>query len=184
MLNLIGPTGKGDFMNVQGKASPVWRKVVVFMVLLNLIVLLAEGAAQETGTFKGTLNAMGEKKSIDFTENRSVFTFFLQGHVNLKDGVGNTADFWAQWVGLWDTETGGTARCVWKNENGAKIFLVIDGNQLEKGAHLEGTLVGGTGPFKGIEGNLSFTWTSLSLETGDHVIAGYAKNIEGSYRIP
>ena len=161
-----------------------WQRVIIALVLLYHLLPVAGGIAQETGTFEGTLMATGDRKSIDFFENRSVFTFSLEGHVNLKDAVGQTADFWAKWVGLWDTQTGGTARCVWKDGTGQKIFIVINGSQLEKGSVFTGEFVGGTGAFKGIQGNFSLCWTSLSLNTGDHVISGYTKNIKGSYTIP
>ncbi|MBC2745326.1 MAG: hypothetical protein HGJ93_20510 [Desulfosarcina sp.] len=140
--------------------------------------------AEETGTFEGTLTASGNRQILDFMEGRTVFTFSLEGHVNLKNAVGETSDFWADWVGLWDSKAGGTVRCVWDDMKGHKIYVVLNGTQLEKGATLTGEFVGGTGPFQGIQGNFIFTWTTVSFDTGDKVIAGYAKDIKGSYRLP
>ena len=55
---------------------------------------------------------------------------------------------------------------------------------MKEGATLTGEFVGGTGGFQGIQGNFIFTWTSVSFNTGDEVVAGYAKDIKGSYRVP
>ena len=163
------------------------------MVAKTLLIVFAVGAlmlpcgltaAERSGTFEGTLSASGERQTLDFIEGRSVFTFSLEGHVNLKNAVGETGDFWARWIGLWDTQTGGTIRCVWDNMHGEKIYVVLSGTQMKEGATLTGEFIGGTGEFKGIQGNFIFTWTTVSFNTGDAVVAGYAKDIKGSYRIP
>jgi len=160
------------------KTMLVMVAVVVFTLPCGVVV------AEETGTFEGTLTATGNRQMLEFMDERTVFTFSLEGHINLKNAVGETADFWADWVGLWDSKTGGTARCVWDDMKGQKIYVVLNGTQLEKGATLTGEFVGGTGAFQGIQGNFIFTWTTASFDTGDKVIAGYAKDIKGSYRLP
>lgn len=166
-----------------------WKKMVIHTVLAAIFMagLSLSGGdvfAEETGTFEGTLTASGQRQILEFMEGRAVFTFSLEGHINLENAVGDTSDFWAKWVGLWDTETGGTARCVWDDMKGHRIYVVLTGTQMKEGATLTGEFVGGTGRFQGIQGNFIFTWTSVSFNTGDKVIAGYAKDIKGSYRVP
>ena len=165
-----------------GKIFARAMRVVVAVVAFTLPC--GQVIAEETGTFEGTLTASGKRQMLDFMDDRAVFTFSLEGHINLKNALGETGDFWAEWVGMWDTETGGTARCVWDNLEGEKIYVVLTGTQLKEGATLTGEFVGGTGKFQGILGNFIFTWTSVSFNTGDKVIAGYAKDIKGSYRVP
>lgn len=166
-----------------------WKRCSAITILIGIAVAgsllpLRAVRAGETGTFEGTLTASGARQTLDFMEDRTVFTFTLEGHINLVNAVGETGDFWAKWIGLWDTQTGGSARCVWDDMNGQQIYVALTGTQLEKGATLTGELVGGTGAFKGIQGNFSFTWTSVSLNTGDDVMAGFAKNIKGTYQLP
>ena len=162
-----------------------WCLRVIVLVVLALSLQPGQWVrAEQTGTFEGTLTASGSRQVLDFSEGRPVFTFALEGHVNLANAVGETADFWAKWIGLWDEQTGGTIRCVWDDMRGNKIYVVLSGTRMKEGATLTGEFVGGTGPFEGIQGNFIFTWTTVSFETGDHVAAGYAKDIKGTYRIP
>jgi len=160
------------------------RAVLVVTAVVGFTLSCGVVFAEETGAFEGTLTASGNRQILDFIEGRTVFTFSLEGHVNLKNAVGGERDFWAEWVGLWDSETGGTIRCVWDDMKGRKIYLVLNGTQLEKGATLTGEFVGGTGPFQGIQGNFILTWALVSFNTDDKVIAGYAKDVKGSYRLP
>jgi len=155
--------------------------------MVILVFFLQPGqwvCAEQAGAFEGTLTASGSRQVLDFSEGRPVFTFALEGHVNLTNAVGQTGDFWARWIGLWDAQTGGVIRCVWDDMKGHKVYVVLSGTQMKEGASLTGEFVGGTGPFEGIQGNFIFTWTTVSFETGDHVVAGYAKDIKGTYRIP
>lgn len=167
----------------------VWVKwfysaILIMIAMVGFNLASQDAFAEETGSFEGTLTASGNRQALDFIEGRPVFTFRLEGHVNLKNAVGETGDFWAKWAGLWDAKTGGTARCVWDDMQGQKIYVVLTGTQLKEGATLTGEFVGGTGDFKGIQGNLIFTWTSASFNTGEKVITGYSKDLKGTYRIP
>jgi hypothetical protein len=159
-------------------------RMLAWLVLMWFSIPVVGLDAQESGTFEGTLNASGTRQIFDFMEGRTVFTFSLEGHVNLKRETIKRKDFWARWIGIWDTETGGSARLVWDDTTGQKIFIVVDGIPMEKGATLTGELVGGTGDFSGIQGRVTFSWTSISLDSGDEIIAGYADDVKGSYRIP
>ena len=160
-------------------------KTLLIGVAVGALMLPCEPvAAEQTGTFEGTLTANGKRKTLDFIEGRRVFTFSLEGHVNLTNAVGETGDFWARWIGLWDSQTGGTIRCVWDDMHGQKIYVVLSGTQMKEGATLTGEFIGDTGAFEGIQGTFIFTWTTVSFNTGDAVVAGYAKDIKGSYRIP
>ncbi len=171
-------------MRTGNRVKQIVKTLLVVLAMAGLTLPSNVVIAEETGTFEGTLTANGKRQVLDFQEGRAVFTFALEGHVNLTNAVGETGDFWADWVGLWDTKTGGAARCVWDDMQGQKIYVVLTGTQMEKGATLTGEFVGGTGAYKGIQGNFIFTWTTVSFDTGDKVIAGYAKDIKGTYRIP
>ena len=166
-----------------------WRTMLAGAMLPVVIAacaaLLHTGAfAEESGDFKGTLTASGSREKLPFLPGREVGIFSIEGHVNLSHGLGETKDFWATWVGLWDTDTGGVVRCVWRDLHGHRIFGVLSGTRLKEGAVLSGEFVGGTGPFEGIQGDFRFTWTLVSYDTGDDVLSGYATDIHGTYRIP
>lgn len=165
-------------------ATPIFFGILIGITLSSATLTPPDALAEEAGTFEGTLNASGKRQVLEFAEERRVFTFFLEGHVNLTNAVGETRDFWAEWIGFWDTKSGGVVRCVWKDLKGEKIYVALTGTQMQEGATLNGEFIDGTGKFKGIQGGFRFTWTSVSFDTGDQVTAGYAKDIQGTYRIP
>ncbi|MEZ5583139.1 MAG: hypothetical protein R3F37_10575 [Candidatus Competibacteraceae bacterium] len=84
------------------------------------LVPMREALAEQEGTFKGRWIANGERSLLDFLPDRSVFSFDLQGHINLEDEVGGVGDYWSDCVGLWDSVTGGSMRCVWRGREGTK----------------------------------------------------------------
>lgn len=166
------------------RGNPFLSAIMIVIAMAVVAQPFEAVHAEEFVTFEGTLTANGHRKDLAFIEGRAVFTFALEGHVNLSTKIGETGDFWADWIGLWDTKTGGTVRCVWDDLHGHKIYVVLTGSQMKKGARLTGEFVGGTGIFKGIQGSFAFSWTSVVFQPEGKVIAGYAKDIKGSYRIP
>lgn len=161
--------------------------------LLKFVILLAAvtgvmptpfSAATEEGTFTGTWIASGERQMQDFAKGRDVFTYSVKGHLNLKDSLGEVADFWSECSGLWDAETGSTARCVWRGLEGQKVFIVMDGQPLEEGVQVTGEIIGGTEKMAGIKGSFTFTWTSVFINEDTDTLTGHTENISGIYRIP
>lgn len=170
-------------MSSRLKRGPALFRILL-MAMFAVFLQPAWSQAGQAGTFEGTLTASGHRHMFDFQKGRPVFTFAMEGHVNLANAVGATGDFWATWVGLWDAKTGGTIRCVWDDMKGQKIFVELSGTRMKAGASLTGQFVGGTGAYQGIEGNFIFTWTTLAFDADDEIIAGYAKDVKGTYRIP
>jgi hypothetical protein len=122
---------------------------------------------------------------LNFQEGREVFTFRLTGHVNLENEIGDVRDFWSDCAGLWDSQTGGTSRCVWRNPEGEdEAYIVLNGQLAKKDVEVTAEFVGGSGPLKGLEGSFTFTWSSLFRNRDEGVLTGYCKELKGSYRIP
>ena len=102
-------------------------------------------SAEQTGTFAGTWVASGKRQPFDFVEGRNVGTFNLAGNVSLKDDFGEIEDFWAECIGLLDSVTGSSVRCVWRSLKGEKAYSVLSGQPLKEGVKVTGEFVGGTG---------------------------------------
>lgn len=170
-------------MSRHGSHSRLSR-LVGLLITVTLFGPLSFAAAAEEGTFTGTWIASGTRQIQDFAEGREVFTFHVKGHVNLRDNLGEVADFWSECSGLWDAETGNSARCVWRGLEGQKIYIVMDGQPLEEGVQITGQVVGGTGKLEGIEGTFSFTWTSIFINADTDTLTGHTENLSGTYRIP
>jgi hypothetical protein len=87
-------------------------------------------------------------------------------------------------VELWDSETGGSARCVWKEAQPQDaVFLDLRGPMVKEDAKISGEFAGGTGQFEGLIGTLSFTWSTVFGDSSGRVLTGFAKDLSGSYML-
>lgn len=143
-------------------------------------------AADKSGSFTGTWVANGTKDVLPFGDKRETALFKISGHVNLKDPVGMQKDYWSQCIGLADTESGSSIRCVWRAFDGQEIYIVLQSQRLAEEASVSGTIVGGTGLAAGIEGSLSFHWSTMSFQKQKNstAVGGYATDLKGSFQLP
>jgi hypothetical protein len=165
--------------------------VLLFLLCANAGLIapmnfIARGYAAEPQTFIGTWVANGSKEVLSFGGNRQVALFRLAGHVNLKNEVGKENDYWAECIGLADSEAGSNARCVWRALNKQEIYLTLQGERLTEGSSVTGKIVGGTGAASGITGSIQFKWSSMSAHSANDITAvgGYAKELKGTYQLP
>ena len=108
----------------------------------------------DDGTFTGTWVANGHKEVLSFGSDRETSLFRLSGVVHLTNKIGKESDYWAEGIGLADSETGSDIRCVWRSMDGDEIYLIMKGTMMEKGSSVTGNIIGGTGAAKGITGTL------------------------------
>lgn len=164
--------------------------IVTWIWALMTVGIFAAGlqarpaSAEQSGTFHGSWIASGKRHMLDYMADRDVFTFAIEGHLNLTDHVGQVRDFWSTCIGLWDSQTGGTARCVWRSPQGNDIYSVLSGELLKEGVAVQGEFVGGTGQVEGIEGTFSLTWQSIFFNEDERVLTLHAQDVTGTYRIP
>jgi len=154
--------------------------------LLLAAPLITQSQSAESGEFKGTMITNGTRATFPFAEGRQVFTFKLAGHVNLQTSLSKTKDYWSECVGLADSATGITGRCVWKDLAGPEIYLTIQSDRLQQGSLVTGTIVGGSGKLAGISGDLLFNWSSVIAQTdanGIVNVTGETRNLVGRYQI-
>ncbi len=159
----------------------------VFLVLLFLCLAGINAAlvlAAEEGTFNGTWDANGHKEVLALGNQREASLFKLAGHVRLTNKIGKKSDFWAECIGLSDTEMGSEIRSVWRSLDGDEIYLVMKGARMEKGSSITGNIIGGTGQAKGITGNLRFTWSMIFNQDNETGIGGFSNDLSGTYKLP
>ena len=164
----------------------VWRLLACLFIFIALIAFFAAGqvSAEQVGAFTGKWTATGEWELLDSTEGREVYTYKLEGPVNLTDKNGQPATFWSECVGIWDSVTGGTAHCVWKeSQSQDAAFIELSGQMVKEDAKVSGEFTGGTGQFEGLIGTLSFTWSSVFGDSSGRILSGYAKDLSGSYMV-
>jgi len=160
------------------------KRFTIFLTAIVMLFAAAPAPAEQAGTFAGSWIASGKKQSLEFGAGREVFTFNLAGHVSLKTGIGQNKDYWSDCVGLWDSRAGSSARCVWRDLEGQRAYVVISGPVIKEGALETGEFVGGTGKLKGLTGGFTFSWSSLFRDRDEGILTGQTEDIQGTYRIP
>lgn len=164
--------------------SSVLRVTITVICALSAFMPVSQASAEQTGSFMGSWVASGKLQPFEFLEGRHVGTFNLAGNVSLKNEFGGTEDFWAECVGLSDSVTGSSVRCVWRSLKGVKAFSVLSGEPLKEGVKVTGEFIGGTGSLKGVEGTFTFTWTSTFVDESQGVFTGHTKDLSGQFQIP
>jgi hypothetical protein len=162
-------------------------RYIIFALLLLSVGALTESPAAEVGEFNGSCVANGTRKLFPFSADRQVYTYRISGHVSLQTSLGKQKNFWSECVGLSDSVTGSVARCVWTDLSGPKIYITLQSDRLQTDSQVTGTIVGGTDRFKGISGDLSFDWTSVTFQeeaNGESSVTGQTLNLSGRYQIP
>ena len=155
------------------------------LLIAGVFAIPTEDArAEHEGIFKGSWIASGTRQLLDFAEDREVFTFHVEGHLNLEDDVGKISDFWSECIGLWDALKGGNTRCVWRSLGGDKIYSELSGHLMEEQVAVQGKFIGGTGKAEGIEGEFTLTSSSIFYNGDERILTLHSKDIAGSYRIP
>jgi len=159
---------------------------ILFMSLQLMTSALTESLAAETGDFKGTWVANGTRKPFAFSEDRTIYTFEISGHVNLQTALGKKKDYWSTCVGLSDSVTGSVARCVWKDLDGPEVYMTLQSDRLQTDSRVTGSIVGGSEHLEGISGDLSFVWSDVTFleEAGVESVTGQTLDLSGTYQVP
>lgn len=163
-----------------------WSSVISLVVLLLTLAFYSQSMAAESGEFSGSWVSNGTREFLPFGDDREVYTFKISGHVNLQTTLGKTKDYWSQCIGLSDSATGAVARCVWRDLDGPEIYLTLKSDKIQKGNLVTGEIIGGTRHLQGIQGAVSFKWTSVSFqrEGNKATVMGQVLDLRGEYQIP
>ena len=167
------------------------RKLCLLLVFLFCCLSATGGgvlpvSAAEDGSFSGFFVAQGSKDVLAYGGDRETSLFKLSGVVHLTNKLGKESDYWAECIGLADSETGSEIRCVWRSMDGDEVYLTLKGAKMDKGSNITGSIVGGTGAAKGITGTVRFTWSMMSFKQADKEtgISGFSKDVTGTYKLP
>lgn len=116
------------------------------------------GPVADSRGFEATMSASGRRETLAVEGGRIATTLRLSGAlvVTRSDGLGK--GFRAEFLGFDDGSGTGTARSVWTDDAGDKIFSRMVGSDMQAGRQTSATITGGTGRYAGIRGTYSFTW--------------------------
>jgi hypothetical protein len=90
--------------------------------------------------------------------------------------------FRAEVIGLADSQAGGTARVVWTDERGDRVFSELRGSAIGTGAQIAGTIVGGTGRYAGVTGEYELRWRWV-VQTEGGTISGRTESFKGRAKL-
>jgi hypothetical protein len=111
----------------------------------------------------------------------------VQGKVTLESPGGLSREFDGTCNGVSDKKTGGVARCVWTDAKGDEIVLALEGSILGSAGTVreaKGRVIGGTGRYAGIEGEIHLDWLFVESGQGDQRFEGYVTKLQGSWKRP
>jgi hypothetical protein len=160
--------------------SPLVAILVLPATLASARADDAPGVAAER-SFTGTWSASGRRYTVAVEEGRTASVVEVSGAVVLAGGDGISRGFRGEAIGLDDGEGKSTARCVWTDDRGDKLFSRLAGDALQEGRRFVGTITGGTGRYAGASGEYSFTWQYV-LPAGDGNVQGRAVGLAGRIR--
>lgn len=139
-------------------------------------------AADDWREFGASLTATGRRTTLALEQGQTAVTLHLTGTlvVTRSDGLGK--GYRAEFLGFDDGSGLATARAVWTDDRGDRIFSRMVGAQLQAGRRTAATITGGTGRYAGITGTYSFTWRYL-LPGEQGVVQVRIVELEGRYRL-
>jgi len=149
----------------------------------------AEAAADKLpgeGTFSGSWRLAGKvepTKVGDATVNLA----HVQGKVTLETPGGLSREFDGTCNGVSDKKTGGVARCVWTDAKGDQVVIALEGSILGSAGTVrdaKGRVIGGTGRYAGIEGEIHLDWLFVESGQNDQRFEGYVTKLQGSWKRP
>jgi hypothetical protein len=135
----------------------------------------------EWRTFEGTWSAAGSRRVVPTEDDRWAAVVELAGTIVVVNGEGLARGFLAEAIGFDDGRTVSVGRAVWTDDQGDRIYSRMEGEPLETGRRIVGTITGGTGRYAGLSGEYAFTWQYVTeAEAGR--IQGRTKGLAGKVR--
>ena len=157
------------------------------LALLGAGAVQAAEAAPKEGTFEGSMDVAGTTQAVQMG-GVTVSLARITGKVKLRTADGLAArEFDAVCNVVSDQKTGGVGRCTWTDANGDTLLLELSGSIIgPAGTSREavGRVVGGTGRYAGLEGDIDLEWLFVDSTLDDTRFKGYVTKLQGRWRRP
>ncbi len=161
----------------------------VFVLLLLGPALLAgavpanpsSGGAPTVMRFEGDWSATGTRQDLAMGPGRTASITHLSGALVLDLYEGLSRGFRCEAIGFFDGRDRAVGEAVWTDERGDQVFSDFEAKSAQAGAHVTGTVTGGTGRYAGLTGRYEFTWQFV-LESPEGRVQGRAVGLKGEVR--
>ena len=158
------------------------------LALLAIVAHSPSGAAQGTTSaeggwreFSGSMNLTGRRRIIEMGSERRAAIVQLSGTLLLSGPQRPGVGFGAEVLALNDSSSGLVGRALWTDEHGDQMWSELKGQGTATGNHIDGTITGGTGRYKGAEGTYELSWQYV-IEAEDGTVQGRAVGLKGRVR--
>ena len=156
---------------------------VLGMVLLAGLPAGAWEIAKE-GQFDGTWTIAGDTYSMEFGDDADTVTIYrFTGPVLVRTQTGFAPSLDSECLGFSAPKTGGVGRCTLTDPEGDRIFCELSAAMTPGVLNVGGTIVSGTGKYRGMSGTLRFQAIPGPKRPGKGS-AGQTMTIFGSWKLP
>ena len=138
-------------------------------------------AADGWRPFRATWTLSGQRSLLPTEGERPASIVHLTGPLTVTAGKGLGRGLLGEVIGFDDGRKLVTARAVFTDEHGDRIFCVIEAEPIGTGRRATATITGGTGRFAGLEGTFTFAWQYV-VDAGTDEISGATVDLEGRTR--
>lgn len=141
-----------------------------------------EPAAEGWRPFRATWTFSGERQLLPTEGDRPASIVHVEGTLTLTSGEGLGRGFLVEMIAFDDGRSLLVGRSVLSDGRADRIFATIRAEPMGTGRRATGTITGGTGRFKGIEGTFTFGWQYV-VDAGSGEIGGRTVDLEGRTRL-
>ncbi|HOB52605.1 MAG TPA: hypothetical protein PK176_09450 [Acidobacteriota bacterium] len=181
MFRILNAAGSPRHGKVRGK---VW---LVFVLLGSALLAgpvpadSSSAAAPAVVRFEGNWSASGTRQTLAMGPERTASILRLSGALVLDLHEGMSRGFRCETVSFFDGREQALGACVWTDERGDQVFSDFGARSASAGAHVTGSITGGTGRYAGLTGRYEFNWQFM-LESPEGQIQGRAVGFKGEAR--
>jgi hypothetical protein len=130
--------------------------------------------------FEGSWSATGRRQTLP-TEGGDAAIVHLSGPVALTSRAGLSRGFRGEAIGFDDGRHLSAGRAVWTDAHGDRIYSVLQGDPLQTGRRITGTITSGTGRYAGLIGDFQLTWQYI-VQGENETVQGRTADLEGRFR--
>jgi|SoiMethySBSTD1v2_1073268.scaffolds.fasta_scaffold19604_2 hypothetical protein len=136
------------------------------------------------GQFDGTWTVSGETYSMEFGDDADTVTIYrFTGPVLVRTQNGFAPSLDSECLGFSAPRTGGVGRCTLTDPEGDRIFCELSAAMTPGVLNVGGTIVSGTGKYRGMGGTLRFQAVPGPKRPGKGS-AGQTMTIFGTWKMP
>jgi hypothetical protein len=163
-----------------------WLRSLLPAVLVAVLVVIPVSGAlaawdSNQGTFDAYWQMSGPVHILEYADGVRVGGGRLTGTVQAQSDKGAMPAFESDCIVFAD-ESGSTGRCVWTGSMGDLVYAELQGRAAGSG-QMRGTFRGGTGRYRGLQGEFSFVWNFNVGRGQDTDLDGYTVRMSGNYQM-